>query len=72
MGDAASNREVWDRDAAEYQSLTAMLNSAGMTFSSSSAAYGTVVGMLPIAELLTVAQFSQSVSISPQYVPIAR
>jgi hypothetical protein len=59
--------QVRDSSPAEFQSLTAMLNSAGMTISSSSATYGLVVGMLPISELLAVAQFSQAISVTPEY-----
>jgi hypothetical protein len=64
--------QVHDSNQAEFQRLTAALTSVGMSLSSSSATYGTVVGMLPISELLTVAQFSQSVSINPEYSPITR
>jgi hypothetical protein len=61
--------QVHDSNPAEFQSLTATLVSAGMTISSESATYGTIVGMLPINELLAVAESSQSISITPQYAP---
>jgi hypothetical protein len=64
--------QVHDSNPAEFQSLTAALTSAGMTFSSENATDGTVVGMLPIADLVTVAQFSQTISIAPEYSAVAK
>jgi hypothetical protein len=61
--------QVHDSNPAEFESLTATLVSAGMSISSESATYGTIVGMLPINELLTVAQYSQTISVTPQYAP---
>lgn len=63
--------QIHDTNPAEFQSLTATLTGTGMTFSSYSETYGTVVGMLPISKLLTIAQFSNSISITPEYVPTA-
>ena len=59
--------QVHDTSTTEFQSLTATLTSDGMTFSTSSATSGTVVGMLPISELLSIAGFSQTISITPEY-----
>jgi hypothetical protein len=54
-----------DSNPAEFGSLAAELANAGMTNTDSSATLGMVVGMLPISELLAVAEFSPTVSITP-------
>ncbi len=59
---------VHDDNASEFQSLVSELNGAGMAISTSSAAYGTVAGFLPISEMLAVANFSHTVSISQEVV----
>jgi hypothetical protein len=61
---------VRDNNPAEFQSLVSELVNAGMTITVSSATYGIVTGMLPISELLNVAGFSDTVSISPEMAAI--
>ena len=60
------NVSVRDSNAAEFQSLTTELANAGMTNAASSASLGMVVGLLPISELVSVAQFSGTVSVTPE------
>jgi hypothetical protein len=57
---------VHDSNPNEFQSLVSELNQAGMTTTISSAADGLVIGMLPISDLLTVANFSPTLSITPE------
>ncbi len=59
---------VHDDNASEFQSLVSELEGAGMAISISSTAYGTVAGFLPISEMLAVANFSHTVSISQEMV----
>ncbi len=54
-----------DSNPAEFGSLTAELANAEMTNTDSSATLGMVAGMLPISELVAVATFSPTVSITP-------
>jgi hypothetical protein len=64
--------QVQDSNPAEFQTLLTELTQAGMNVSLSSATYGTVIGTLPISELLSVAQLSQTISITPETTPIYR
>lgn len=60
--------QVKDNNPADFNTLVNELQGAGMQISNSSALYGTVVGLLPIAQLPTVAAFADASSIAPQYV----
>ncbi len=60
--------QVKDNNAADFNTLVNELQGAGMQITNSSAVYGTVVGLLPIAQLPTVAAFADASSIGPQYV----
>jgi hypothetical protein len=62
--------QVQDGNPAEFQTLLTELTQAGMTVSLSSASYGTVIGMLPISDLLAVSQLSQTISITPELTSI--
>jgi hypothetical protein len=69
---------VHDSNTIEFQSLSAELAHAGLTAPPgsmspvSNAMDGTITGMLPIAELLTIADFSDTVSINPEMGEMAR
>jgi hypothetical protein len=58
--------EVHDSNPADYSSLVAGLVNAGMQISASDPTYDLVVGLLPIAQLPTVATFSPTVAINAQ------
>ncbi len=64
--------QVQDGNPAEFQTLLTELTQAGMNVSLSSATYGTVIGMLPISDLLAVSQLSQTISITPETTSIGR
>jgi hypothetical protein len=57
---------VHDGNPSEFQGLMTELKEAGMTNEVWSAFSGTVVGMLPIAELVTIANYSRNVSVDPE------
>ncbi len=56
--------------SADFNTLVSQLQSDGMQVSSSSATYGLVDGMLPIANLGTVAQLSGAASVTPMSPPM--
>ena len=60
---------VHDGDTASFNSLLTELQSAGMQVTVSRAQSGTIVGMLPIAQLPVVASLPQTPSITPQFQP---
>jgi len=62
--------QIHDSNPTEFQNLIAELTKAGMTITDSSAAYGIATGMLPIGELLAVAQLSPTTSINPEMAPV--
>ena len=61
--------QVHYSNPAEFQDLLTELTNAGMNITLSSPTYGLALGLLPISELLTVAQFSQNLSINPETAP---
>ncbi len=58
--------------SADFNTLVSRLQSEGMQVSSSSATYGLIDGMLPIAELGTVARLSGTTSVTPMSPPMVR
>ena len=62
--------QVHDGNTADFNSLLTELQSAGMQVTVSSAEFGTIVGMLPIAQLPAVAALPQTPSITPEFVPL--
>jgi hypothetical protein len=54
----------------DFNSLVAELKNAGMQIQTASDTFATVEGMLPIDQLAKVAQFSQTLSVTPLYNPI--
>jgi hypothetical protein len=64
--------DVHDSNAADFQTIVTELTNAGMNITLSSATDGMATGMLPISELLAVAQLSQSLSINPEWAPVLK
>jgi hypothetical protein len=60
---------VHTSDTANFNAILAQLQSDGLQVTNSSAAYGLIEGMLPIAQLPAVAQISSDLSITAQYHP---
>ncbi len=58
--------QVHDGNPADFSALLSALQTDGLQVTISSAQYGTIVGMLPIAQLPTVASLSQAPSITPE------
>jgi hypothetical protein len=56
-------------DTADFNSFLSQLQSDGLQVSTDSATYGIIDGMLPIAQLPTVAQISSSASVTPLTLP---
>jgi len=63
--------QVHDNNPADFATLVSQLQAAGMQISSSSATYGLVVGMLPIAQLPAVAGLPEVPSVTPMFQPMA-
>ena len=61
--------QVQDSNPANFNTLLSNLQSAGMQITDSSAQNGLVVGLLPIAQLPTVAALSDAPSVTPQFEP---
>jgi hypothetical protein len=59
---------VRDGNPTEFQGLMSELKQAGLTNVDWSSVSGTITGMLPIAELVTIANFSDHVIIDPELV----
>jgi len=59
--------QVHDNNPADFAALVSDLQSAGMQIQTTSALYGTVVGMLPIAQLPAVAELSEAPSVTPLF-----
>jgi hypothetical protein len=57
-------------DSADFNTLLTQLQSDGLQVTSDSATYGIIDGMLPIAQLPTVAQLSSSASVTPMFQPM--
>jgi hypothetical protein len=64
--------QVHDDNPGDFNTLVSALQAAGMQITSSSATYGTVVGMLPVAQLPTVAALSDAPSIAALYTVSAK
>jgi hypothetical protein len=62
---------VHDSNPADFDLLLTELQNDGMQVTSSSAYYGTIVGMLPISQLPAVAALTEAPSIAPQFQPMA-
>jgi hypothetical protein len=62
--------EIKASPSADFNSLIGQLRSDGMQISNSSATYGLVDGMLPIADLGVVAQLAGTASVTPIIPPI--
>jgi hypothetical protein len=62
--------EVHDGNPSDFYTLVTELQNAGMQITSSSATYGVVVGMLPIAELPNVAALPQTTSMGALMQPV--
>ena len=62
--------QVHDNNPADFATLVSQLQAAGMQISSSSATYGLVVGMLPIAQLPAVAGLPEVPSVTPMFQPM--
>jgi hypothetical protein len=63
--------QVHDSNPADFNLLLTELENVGMQVSSSSAYYGTVVGMLPISQLPAVATLTLAPSVTPLFRPLA-
>ena len=61
--------QVQDSNPANFNTLVSALQSAGMQITLSSAQYGLVVGLLPIAQLPTVGALPDAPSVTPLFVP---
>jgi hypothetical protein len=61
--------QVHDGNPADFNSLMTELQNDGLQVTISSAQYGTIVGMLPIAQLPAIASLSQAPSITPEMIP---
>jgi hypothetical protein len=64
--------QVHDNNPADFATLVSQLQAAGMQILSSSATYGLVVGMLPIAQLPAVAGLPEVPSVTAMFQPLAR
>jgi hypothetical protein len=63
--------QVHDSNPADFNQLLTELENDGMQVTSSSAYYGTIVGMLPISQLPAVATLTEGPSITPLFRPLA-
>ena len=61
--------QVHDNNPSDFNNLVSELQADGMQITSSSAANGLVVGMLPIAQLPAVAGLPEAPSVTPLYHP---
>ncbi len=62
--------QVRDNNPADFATFLTDLQDAGMQVTTSSAQYGTVVGMLPISQLPAVAELPDMPSVAPLFLPI--
>jgi hypothetical protein len=62
--------QVHDGNPADFSALLTTLQNDGMQVTISSAQDGTIVGLLPIAQLPTVASLTQAPSITPELNPV--
>ena len=63
--------QVHDNNPADFDLLLTELENAGLQVTSSSAYYGTIVGMLPISQLPALATLPQAPSVTPLFQPLA-
>jgi hypothetical protein len=63
--------QVHDSNPADFDHLLTELENAGLQVTSSSAYYGTIVGMLPISQLPAVATLTEAPSVTPLFRPTA-
>jgi hypothetical protein len=63
--------QVHDNNPADFDLLLTELQNAGLQVTSSSATYGTIVGMLPISQLPAVAALSEAPGVTPLFRPLA-
>jgi hypothetical protein len=61
--------QVHDSNPADFDHLLTELANAGLQVTSSSAYYGTIVGMLPISQLPAVATLPEAPSVTPLFRP---
>jgi hypothetical protein len=59
--------QVHDSDPSNFAAMVTNLQNAGMQITNSSAQYGTVVGLLPISQLPTVAALPDAPSVTPVF-----
>jgi hypothetical protein len=62
--------QVHDNNPADFANLVSQLQSDGMQITASSASYGMVMGMLPIAQLPAVAGLPGAPSVTPIFQPV--
>jgi hypothetical protein len=62
--------QVHDGNPSDFSTLVTELQIAGMQITASSATYGLVEGMLPIASLPTIAGLPQAASVMPMFQPL--
>ncbi len=62
--------QVQDGNPSDFGTLMTELQSAGMQITTSSAQYGTIVGMLPISDLPTVGHLPEAPSVTPLLRPM--
>jgi hypothetical protein len=62
--------QVHDNNPADFEQLLSELEKAGMQVTTSSAYYGTIVGMLPISQLPAVGNLPEAPSVTPLYQPM--
>jgi hypothetical protein len=61
--------QVHGNGTGDFNAMVSALESAGMQISATDAVTQTVVGMLPITDLPAIAQGTQTLSVTPQYLP---
>jgi hypothetical protein len=61
--------QVHDSNPADFDQVLTELENAGLQVTSSSAYYGTIVGMLPISQLPAVATLPEAASVTPIFRP---
>ena len=64
--------QVHDGNPADFQGLLSELQSDGMQVTISSTQYGTIFGLLPVAQLPAVAALSQMAAIGPEMQPVLK
>jgi hypothetical protein len=62
--------DVHTNNPGDFAAVMTELQSAGMQITASDAAHGLIDGLLPIAQLPTVANLPQAPSVNPLWIPI--